>query len=137
MINLPPVGCPQDSHRCFLLHDAGQRETVQYLRPGRKMLIGSLPLSTSLFSFSHTHTAGGGGRFITITPEDVTAHIIQLTRANDEQSRANCQKRKRRKTHRDQKCVSVSIATHRQFQQPGAPRVIKQREKGAERGWSQ
>lgn len=59
VINLPPVGCPQDSHRCFLLHVAGQRETVQYLRTRRKMLIGSLPLSTfyfPLFSFSHTHT---------------------------------------------------------------------------------
>lgn len=104
------------------------------------MLIGSASLSNTLslsLPLTHTHTHADGGRFIAITPEDVTAHIVQLTRAKDEQSRENCQNGKRRKTHRDQKCVPVSIATHRQLQQPGAPRVIKQREEEAERGWSQ
>lgn len=92
-------------------------------------------------TFSHTLKLTGreevGGRFITPTPEDVTAHITQWqpTGAEDGRNMESCQERKRRKTHRDQKCVSVSIATHRQPQQPGAPGVIKQREKGAGRGW--
>lgn len=65
------------------------------------------------------------------------AHILQWqpTGPWDGRNRKSCQERKRRKTHRDQKCVSVSIATHRQSQQPGAPGVIKQREKGVEWGW--
>lgn len=44
---------------------------------------------------------------------------------------------KRRRTHRHQNCVSVSIATcRRRRQQLGAPGVIKCREKRAEWGWS-
>lgn len=80
---------------------------------------------------------GGGRRFITTTPEVVMAHILQWqpTGPWDGRNRKSCQERKRRKTHRDQKCVSVSIATHRQSQQPGAPGVIKQREKGVKWGW--
>lgn len=64
------------------------------------------------------------------------AHILQWqpTGPWDGRNRKSCQERKRRKTHRDQKCVSVSIATHRQSQQPGAPGVIKQREEGVKWG---
>lgn len=99
---------------------------------------------TSVHTHKHTrlHRDGGagsgvGGRFITTTPEDVTAQITQWkpTGAEDGRNTESCQKRKRQKTHRDQKCVSVSIATHRQLRQPGAPGVIKQREKGAGRRW--
>lgn len=80
---------------------------------------------------------GGGGRFISTTPEDVMAHITQRqpTGTEDGRNMESCQKRNRRKTHRDQKCVSVSIATHRQLQQPGAQGVIKQTEKEEGRGW--
>lgn len=144
--NSSPVGCLRDSHRCSLLHPSAQRETAQYLSAEEKIPIECVSLlhwHTHTHTHTHSHTQmqrkeGGGGRFITTTPEVVTARITQWqpTGAEDGRNRKSCQKRKRRKTHHYQKCVSVSIVTRRQSQQPGAPGVIKQREKRAKRGWS-
>ena len=79
----------------------------------------------------HQHTEGPESFH---QPHKMSWSISQLRGRKMERTQGTVKKWRRRKTHHAEKCVSVSIATRRQPQQPGAPGVIKQRVGGAGRG---